>query len=371
MSIFLYQLSYSNIIKVDKELILSENNINYIATIHQPNVKAMAINSDSTKLYSIYYNFGQLCVNITKLSTSISSASTHSNCFDSIDSEENYIVDMLINKFGNAFYLFSKHDITAYNISPISDKIKGRLFNYHIDSDIIQVIPSMNLDSIYVLTSSENSSSGKLLTYKVDKNGQFDKISEEYLNFKPIEMMLGKYNIYISSNKEIYRYNFDLKKDINKSERVVSINDGVLESFDITEDTDTKAKLAIGIRKVDSINNQEYGVYRLYNLDGFVQLQEEESLDRVPVKVVYRVAKEPLILYEKAKLKIIGDRYMSAETLEPLREGTVIALNIRNNMNGYSSNSVIDENVCVMTFCSKFFAVATKKDIYVFSAITT
>lgn len=216
MSIFLYQLSYSNIIKVDKELTLSENNINYIATIHQPNVKAMAINSDSTKLYSIYYNFGQLCVNITKLSASISSASTHSNCFDSIDSKDNHIVDMLINKFGNAFYLFSKHDITAYNISPISDKIKGRLFNYYINSDIIQVIPSMNLDFIYVLTSSENASSGKLLTYKVDKNGQFDKISEEYLNFKPIEMMLGKYNIYISSNKEIYRYSFDLKKILIK-----------------------------------------------------------------------------------------------------------------------------------------------------------
>lgn len=295
------QLAYSSFVKVyqDKSLVQS----GYIATISQSGVQAMAINKENTRLFSVYKAGESYCLNITRLSYSINITDTFNKCFDSTAMLGNKVTGMIFSDSGKAFYLFSKHDIVAYKISPITDTIKAKMFSERLDSKIIE--EKISDDHKYIFVLGENKESrGVLFIYRINQDGSLARTYKKYLGYKPGELRSDEEHIYVSSQNGIYRYTLDLQGFIGTSEEIIHLKKGRIESYDLIQKSTTNVDILVAIRDIDSEHNKESGIVRQYDVgaDNTRMVYQKFSIE-VPKKVLLYRSKDgsvesSLIVYD-------------------------------------------------------------------------
>ncbi|AEE87592.1 hypothetical protein FNFX1_1206 [Francisella cf. novicida Fx1] len=300
--ISIYQCGYSNISRFFKDR--DQTSSNYIASVGVSGVSAMTINKDSTKLFSVYKNGQSYCLNIVKLGYSINSADIQNKCFDSTAMLGTKIVDILFGNYGKAFYIFSKNDVVAYSISPITNEVKAKLFCDHLNSKIIQASKSSDSHYIFVLAK-RDSSKGELNIYKINQDGSLTESDHQSLGYKPKHLESSGDNIYISGESGIYQYTLNLSGNIISSKEIIHLERGNIEDYSIHQKNSTDLDVLVAIRDIDSIHNKESGILRQYHVgvDTTREVVQKLSVE-IPRNVIFYKSEDGsseliLVVYDK------------------------------------------------------------------------
>lgn len=203
VGLLILQSSQAYFVKIAKDSHMSQPG--YITTIYEPNIQATAISKDGTKLFSIFRPSDNYCLNVTKISYSISNSGSFISCFDSQYTIGNKVNKIILDKLGKTFYLLSNYNILSYNISPITNSITGKVFSKHFTQKIVDAKLVNEGEYLYLLTTSDKSQKGKLIIYKVNTDGSLDELNIVTLNYKPKKIIFDNIeSVYIQSDKSIY-----------------------------------------------------------------------------------------------------------------------------------------------------------------------
>lgn len=286
--IFLVFFEQSNafLVKISKD-----NHINqpgYITTITGPNIQAVDISNDGTKLFSIFRADYDYCLNVTKLSYSINTTGSFTHCFGNQNVIGSKITEIVVAKSANAFYIFSNHKLIAYSISPITTSIKGKIFSQRFTQKIVEAKLINDGKNLYVLTASSKSESGKVINYRVNSDGSLTKVSSESLSYKPKKIKFNNVEyMYIQSSKDIYRYELIADGSVIKDDRIITIPSGNILDFDIIAENSTDSKLVLAIQDTIENSNVEKGAIAVYkDSSGLVRLLYNINYDNLPREVV-------------------------------------------------------------------------------------
>lgn len=281
----------------------------YLTTIKEPNVqKVVFAEKNHSTLYSIFRQGMQYCMSATKLDLSITNSSIFTNCFDSELNVGPKIIDAFVSPNGDNLYLFSKHKVSAYSISTISNKIKAKIGEETISQNIIDVKKS---DSrVYVLTYKKESNSGSLFIFATQGDGSLQKTDRESLGYKPVAFKLysedaGDY-IYIQSKEELYRYNIASNNEVINSLSLLEFPGNIIKDFGIKKDSDKRAlRLIIALKKGDSgINNGGLKLYTLSTLGA--RLSSSIDLELAPYKILAYDEKDMFLVAYQHSFDIRG-----------------------------------------------------------------
>lgn len=271
----------------------------YISTINESNIQALAISKGkNSRLYSIYRDGPQYCISAIKLGYSINNSAVFSSCFDSETNVGSKVIKALASKNGDRLYLFSKHIISEYSMSPISNKVNSQISSEHIAQNIIAV--EMFKNKIYVLTHEEDSNKGSLIIFTIGNDGVLDKTDSRSLSYTPTGFKFyedaGFDYVYVRSKEQIYKYDILNDGTINRSSKLVDYPGNTIKDFGILKDSDKKTlRMVVALKNGDSGLSQ--GALKLYILNGVgVRLTSSVNLELEPYKIQAYDEKEMLMV---------------------------------------------------------------------------
>ncbi|AHB99246.1 hypothetical protein [Francisella orientalis] len=106
VGLFILQSSQAYFVKIAKDSHMLQPG--YITTIYEPNIQATAISKDGTKLFSIFRPSDNYCLNVTKISYSISNAGSFISCFDNQYTVGNKVNKIILDKIRKNFLYIIK-----------------------------------------------------------------------------------------------------------------------------------------------------------------------------------------------------------------------------------------------------------------------
>ncbi|MBK2093408.1 hypothetical protein [Francisella philomiragia] len=274
----------------------------YISTVSEPNVQTLAISEGkNSRLYSIYHDGLQYCISAIKLGYSINNGAVFSSCFDSETNVGSEVIKALTSKNGDRLYLFSKHIISEYSMSPISNRVNSQISSEHIAQDIIAVEEFNN--KIYVLTHEEDSNKGSLIIFTIGSDGILEKTDSSSLGYSPLGFKFyadASFDyVYVRSKEQIYKYDILNDGTINRSSKLVDYPGNTIKDFGILKDKDKKTlRMVVALKNGDSGLSQ--GALKLYLLNGAgVRLTSSVNLELEPYQIyAYDEKQIFLVAYE-------------------------------------------------------------------------
>ncbi|MGX9893974.1 hypothetical protein [Francisella orientalis] len=139
---------------------------------------------------------------------------------------------------------------------------------------------------LYLITASHKSQSGRLFIYEINPIGTLKKISIVPLNFKPEIVKFDDNNVYIQSDKSIYRYSFLTGDKRNKEKEIITISSGKILDFSILNESSTESKVILAIQDNITNKNTEQGTVEVYKVsNSSSRLLYQEQYDDMPKKV--------------------------------------------------------------------------------------
>ncbi|WP_150464381.1 hypothetical protein [Francisella sp. XLW-1] len=317
--LFFSQFSEAYYVKIAKDNHIVQPG--YITTLAEPNIQATAITSDSTKLFSIFRPSDNYCLSVTKVSYSINNTGSTTSCFGNQYVVGNKVNKIILDNFGKTFYILSNYNIVAYNISPITDRIKGQIFRKRFIQKIVDAKLVDEGKYLYLLTASDKSQKGKLIIYRVNTDGSLDELNITVLRYKPKKIVFNSIeSVYIQSNKSIYFYSFLRNGKVIKNEKIITIPSGEISDFSVITESSTESKVLL----VGHSGNEgfEIGFVNTYNFSsGMVRQTNNRVYKDLPLKIVTYKDKfsgqSKILVAFKSKLingtdesvKLLGDEY--------------------------------------------------------------
>ncbi|QUE30699.1 hypothetical protein [Francisella philomiragia] len=347
LSLFFLQSSQAYFVKIAKDSHMSQPG--YITTIYEPNIQATAISKDGTKLFSIFRPSDNYCLNVTKISYSISNAGSFISCFDNQYTVGNKVNKIILDKLGKTFYILSNYNILAYNISPITNSITGKVFSKHFTQKIVDAKLVSEGEYLYLLTTSDKSQKGKLIVYKVNTDGSLDELNIIRLNYKPKKIIFDNIeSVYIQSDKSIYFYSFLGNGNIIKDNKIITISSGEILDFSVITENSTASKIILAEKENIEGQNVEQGAVSVYKFSSdMVRLLYKNSYENIPLQVASYINKatnqESMIAVFENEYKVssVTNSFLMLN-FESKNDGSLISIYQKDNMVGIiSSQSAI------------------------------
>ncbi|MBY7733800.1 hypothetical protein [Francisella philomiragia] len=284
LSLFFLQSSQAYIVKIVKDNRISQPG--YITTIQEKNIQTTTVNKDGTKLYSVFRPYGGYCLNIARLSSTINKADSFTSCFDNQYTVGNKVKKIILTDKGKTFYVLSDNKILGYNISATTNTIESKIYIQGYPQKVIDAKLVDNDKYLYLITASHTSQSGRLFIYEINPIGTLKKISIVPLNFKPEIVKFDDSNVYIQSDKSIYRYSFLTGDKLNKEKEIITIPSGKILDFSILNESSTESKVILAIQDDITNKNTEQGTVAVYKVsNSSSRLLYQEKYDDIPKEV--------------------------------------------------------------------------------------
>ncbi|MEY8673943.1 hypothetical protein AB9G22_06110 [Francisella philomiragia] len=283
LSLFFLQSAHAYIVKIIKDNRISQPG--YITTIQEKNIQTTTVNKDGTKLYSIFRPYGY-CLNITRLSSTINKADSFTSCFDNQYIVGNKVKKIILTDKGKTFYVLSDNKILGYNISATNNTIESKIYIQNYSQKIIDAKLVDNDKYLYLITASHTNQSGRLFIYEINSVGTLKKISIVPLSFKPEMVKFDDNNVYIQSDKSIYRYSFLTGDKLNKEKEIITISSGEILDFSVFNESNTESKVVLAIQDNIANKNIEQGAVEVYKVSSSSsRLLYQEKYDDIPKEV--------------------------------------------------------------------------------------
>ncbi|AJI56516.1 hypothetical protein LA02_1216 [Francisella philomiragia] len=283
LSLFFLQSAHAYIVKIIKDNRISQPG--YITTIQEKNIQTTTVNKDGTKLYSIFRPYGY-CLNITRLSSTINKADSFTSCFDNQYIVGNKVKKIILTDKGKTFYVLSDNKILGYNISATTNTIESKIYIQNYSQKIIDAKLVDNDKYLYLITASHTNQSGRLFIYEINSVGTLKKISIVPLSFKPEMVKFDDNNVYIQSDKSIYRYSFLTGDKLNKEKEIITISSGEILDFSVFNESNTESKVVLAIQDNIANKNIEQGAVEVYKVSSSSsRLLYQEKYDDIPKEV--------------------------------------------------------------------------------------
>ncbi|MEY8766288.1 MULTISPECIES: hypothetical protein [Francisella] len=383
--LFFSQFSEAYYVKIAKDNHIVQPG--YITTLAEPNIQATAITSDSTKLFSIFRPSDNYCLSVTKVSYSINNTGSTTSCFGNQYVVGNKVNKIILDNFGKTFYILSNYNIVAYNISPITDRIKGQIFRKRFIQKIVNAKLVDEGKYLYLLTASDKSQKGKLIIYRVNTDGSLDELNITVLRYKPKKIVFNSIeSVYIQSNKSIYFYSFLRNGKVIKNEKIITIPSGEISDFSVITESSTESKvLLVGHSGSEGL---EIGFVNTYDFSsGMVRQTNNRVYKDLPLKIVtykdkFSVQSKVLVAF-KSKLingtdesvKLLGDEYkVNGNFVGLLQNNSLVAVVYSSSVVVYDlkegyllSNLFLNETSDSSLFLSNnFIGVGSQSNINIF-----
>ncbi|MBK2094819.1 hypothetical protein IB680_03930 [Francisella philomiragia] len=347
LSLSFLQISQAYFVKIAKDNHMSQPG--YITTIYESNVQATAVNSDQTKLFTVFRPSDNYCLSVTKLSYSINNTGSITSCFDNKHTVGNKVNKIILDKLGKTFYLLSNYNILAYNISPITNRINGQIFRKRFIQKIIDAKLVDEGKYLYLLTTSDKSQKGKLIIYRVNTDGSLDELNIVTLNYKPKKIIFDNIErVYIQSDKSIYFYSFLGNGNIIKDNKIITISSGEILDFSVITENSTASKIILAEKENIEGQNVEQGAVSVYKFSSdMVRLLYKNSYENIPLQVASYINKatnqESMIAVFENEYKVssVTNSFLMLN-FESKNDGSLISIYQKDNMVGIiSSQSAI------------------------------
>ncbi|AJI56979.1 hypothetical protein LA02_1217 [Francisella philomiragia] len=385
LSLSFLQISQAYFVKIAKDNHMSQPG--YITTIYESNVQATAVNSDQTKLFTVFRPSDNYCLSVTKLSYSINNTGSITSCFDNKHTIGNKVNKIILDKLGKTFYLLSNYNILAYNISPITNRINGQIFRKRFIQKIIDAKLVDEGKYLYLLTTSDKSQKGKLIIYRVNTDGSLDELNIITLNYKPKKIIFDNIErVYIQSDKSIYFYSFLRNAKVIKDEKIITISSGEISDFSVITESSTESRvLLVGHSGAEGL---EIGFISIYNFSSDIVRQIDNKVYKdFPKKIVtykgeFDGQSKVLVAFNSkfssgivGSMKLLSDEYkVNGSFIDLLQNNNLVEVVYSNSVATYDlkeglllSNLFLNDGSNNTSFISNnFFGAGNEKNINIF-----
>lgn len=385
LSLSFLQISQAYFVKIAKDNHMSQPG--YITTIYESNVQATAVNSDQTKLFTVFRPSDNYCLSVTKLSYSINNTGSITSCFDNKHTVGNKVNKIILDKLGKTFYLLSNYNILAYNISPITNRINGQIFRKRFIQKIIDAKLVDEGKYLYLLTTSDKSQKGKLIIYRVNTDGSLDELNIVTLNYKPKKIIFDNIErVYIQSDKSIYFYSFLRNAKVIKDEKIITISSGEISDFSVITESSTESRvLLVGHSGTEGL---EIGFISIYNFSSDIVRQIDNKVYKdFPKKIVtykgeFDGQSKVLVAFNSkfssgivGSMKLLSDEYkVNGSFIDLLQNNNLVEVVYSNSVATYDlkeglllSNLFLNDGSNNSSFISNnFFGAGNEKNINIF-----